>query len=78
MQGDEQENSTTASSDVQDKRAQLVSAERHLQVGRREAPEPYDPRPKRMMYLRGIILGAIVVVAVLALILVCAPSVSLG
>ena len=78
MQGNGKENITTASSDVQGKRAQLVNAERNLQVGRREAPEPYDPRPKRMMYARGIALGAVVVVAAVALILVCASGVPLG
>ncbi len=78
MQNNTQEHSTTAFSDVQDKRAGLLNAERKVAIGRRESPEPYDPRPKRMMYLRGLLLGAAVVVIALVLIIVLAPGIQIG
>ena len=54
--------------DVAAKRASLIHAQGKPQIGRRESPEPYDPRPTRIMYAKGIIAGLIVVLAVIAII----------
>ena len=55
--------------DVAAKRASLLYADRKTQVGRRESPEPYDPRPTRMMYAKGILAGLIVVIVVVAIVI---------
>lgn len=73
-----QENITTPTSDVQDKRSNLLNSDRNLQVGRREKPKPYDPRPQRLVYARGLILGAVVVIVALALIMAVAPGIQIG
>lgn len=54
--------------DVAAKRANLLHAQGKPQVGRRESPEPYDPRPTRLMYAKGLLAGLIVVLVVCAIV----------
>ena len=54
--------------DVAAKRANLVNAQGKPQVGRREPPEPYDPKPTRIMYAKGLLAGLVVVLVVIAII----------
>lgn len=58
--------------DVALKRAHLLDPEARSepQMGRREAPEPYDPRPMRIMYAKGLLAGAVVAVIVLVFLIV--------
>ena len=53
--------------DVASKRASLIHAQGKPQIGRRESPEPYDPWPKRKMYIKGgaaVILVIAIVIAI--------------
>ena len=58
--------------DVAMKRAHLMSAAARgeLKAGRRPTPEPYDPWPTRWMYIRGMLLGALVIVIVFVILIV--------
>lgn len=56
--------------EVAARRASLLYAKGEPRLGRREAPEPYDPRPKRIMYAKGIAAGLVVTVLVVALVIV--------
>ncbi len=60
------------------KRANLIHAQGEPRIGRREPPEPYDPRPKRIMYAKGIAAGAVVLVVVIVIVMVLASGTSLG
>lgn len=62
---------------VEAKRLGLLHAQGEPQVGRRETPK-VDPWPKRMMYIKGILAGLIVVVAVVAVIMVLASGSTLA
>lgn len=53
-----------------EKRRSLASAAGVPQVGRRDAPEGEDPKKRRMIYVRGLILGAVVVAATLVIVAV--------
>ncbi len=48
----------------------LLSAAGTPQVGRREAPQPEDPKQRRILYVRGLILGAVVIAATLIIVAV--------
>lgn len=65
---------------VSERRLNLTSAMGSPQVGRRPKPEPYDPRPRRILYARGIALGMLVVIAVIIIILIIGsqPGMRLG
>lgn len=54
--------------DVAAKRANLINAQGEPQVGRRESPEPYDPRPTRIMYAKGLLAGLIVILIACAIV----------
>ncbi len=58
--------------DVALKRAHLIDPEAKgvPQAGRRPSPEPYDPRPMRLMYAKGLLAGAVVVVIALVFLIV--------
>ena len=58
--------------DVALKRAHLIDPEAQgvPQAGRRPSPEPYDPRPMRLMYAKGLLAGAVVVVIALVFLIV--------
>lgn len=58
--------------DVAMKRAHLMSAAARgeLQSGRRPTPDPYDPWPRRWMYVRGMLLGAVVIAIVFVILIV--------
>lgn len=58
--------------DVAMKRAHLMSpaARGELKSGRRPTPDPYDPWPTRWMYIRGMLLGALVIVIVFVILIV--------
>lgn len=43
-------------------------------LGRRESPEPYDPWPRRKLYIRGLLLGALVIAALVLFIILMAPN----
>lgn len=64
--------------EVAARRASLLFAKGEPQIGRREAPEPYDPRPKRIMYAKGMAAGLIVVIAVVAMLVVIGSGSSIG
>ena len=55
--------------DVAAKRASLLHAQGKPQIGRRESPEPYDPWPKRKMYIKGAVGVVIVILIVIAIVL---------
>lgn len=55
---------------IDDKRNALISGAGDPEVGRREAPEPEHPKRQRMVYVRGLILGAVVVAAALIIVAV--------
>lgn len=63
---------------VAEKRANLLHAQGEPQIGRREPPEPYDPRPRRIMYAKGLIAGALVVLIVVAIVLILGSGATLG
>lgn len=50
------------------RRASLLHSKGEPQLGRRESPEPYDPRPTQMMYLKGALAALAVVIIVVALV----------
>lgn len=58
--------------DVALKRANLLNDAAHgdPKLGRRPSPEPYDPRPTRLMYAKGMLAGAVVIVIVLVFLIV--------
>lgn len=58
--------------DVAMKRAHLMNpaARGELKSGRRPTPDPYDPWPTRWMYIRGMLLGALVIVIVFVILIV--------
>lgn len=58
--------------DVALKRANLLddAANADPKLGRRPSPEPYDPRPTRLMYAKGMLAGAAVIVIVLVFLIV--------
>lgn len=58
------------------KRANLLNDAAHgdPKLGRRPAPEPYDPRPRRIMYLKGILAGAVVIVLALVFLIVAGSA----
>lgn len=64
--------------EVAARRASLLYAKGEPKVGRRESPEPYDPRPKRIMYAKGIAAGLAVVVLVAAVVVILGSGSSIG
>lgn len=64
--------------DVAEKRANLLGAQSAPQLGRRESPEPYDPWPRRKMYIQGMVFGAIVIICVLVVIVVLGSGSTIG
>lgn len=58
--------------DVAMKRAHLMNpaARGEPKSGRRPTPDPYDPWPTRWMYIRGMLLGALVIVIVFVILIV--------
>lgn len=64
--------------DVAAKRANLVNAKGQPYKGRRESPEPYDPRPKRIMYVKGILAGLVVVVIACCMVVFLGGNSNLG
>lgn len=65
--------------DVAMKRAHLMdpSARSEPQAGRRPTPDPYDPWPTRWMYIRGMLLGALVIVIVFVILIVAGTMTSI-
>lgn len=55
---------------VEERRANLASAMGAPQRGRRPKPAPYDPRPRRILYARGIALGLLTLLVVVVIILI--------
>lgn len=64
--------------DVAEKRANLLGAQGSPQLGRRESPEPYDPWPKRKMYIQGMVFGAIVIICVLVTVIALGSGSTIG
>lgn len=62
---------------VEAKRMNLLHAQGEPQIGRRETPV-VDPWPKRMMYIKGILAGLAVIIAVAVVIMVVASGSSLA
>ena len=58
--------------DVAMKRAHLMdpAARSDPQTGRRESPDPYNPWPQRWVYIRGMLLGALVIAIVFVILIV--------
>lgn len=56
--------------DNKDKHDALLGAAGAPRVGRREAPEAIDRKTRRMLLVRGLVLGAVVVAVTLVIIAV--------
>ncbi len=63
---------------VAERRASLLDAQGEPKVGRRPSPEPYDPRPRRIMYLKGILAGLAVVIIVLAIVFILGANATIA
>ncbi len=66
------------SNDIQSKRDSLLNAKGELKVGRRESSKNEDESLGRKTIWRGVLLGAIVVIAAIVVLSILGMNTSLG